>query len=280
MFINEITSTYQNIEQLFGFKTFSPGEEITTEKFDLLIEYIEKNCSEIVEEIKKTRTFLYRGSRNEFNVSMAYLGTTPNKRNPRDSELILQNMYDTYAKSLGMEALRSNSIFVVASKAVTRPYGDWRFIFPFNGFKFTWDKLHCDLLLRHNAIGSLGRGKFLDDAKQYFKESTDIEERQIFATIIKHNTIQEIDKCRLNEFYNKKIHSNSSYSSHPFIEKWYYNDFYENYTPDLDIFEKRFNLNNTDLSEAMYVRHEILIHGTYLSVHQNFEKDFREYFIK
>ena len=101
------------------------------------------HCSEILKIYSLSNKVLYRGIENQ--VSTIFRGTSRIDRKPRDSYLMLSELFELGLKHLGMTALRSNSIFAISDEEIAKNFGNQTFIiFPINGFEYTWTK-HTDL---------------------------------------------------------------------------------------------------------------------------------------
>jgi hypothetical protein len=101
---------------------------------DALVKRIAKDCSQVLPYYKKTKKILLRGTQH--GDMKAYEGRSWENRKAKDSSRHLQVAFDTYLKSQGFKALRSNSIFTTTALFQADEYGVLYFIYPKNGFAF------------------------------------------------------------------------------------------------------------------------------------------------
>jgi hypothetical protein len=100
-------------------------------------------CSDAVSAMKATSSLLYRGLLNtEID---AFYGKSRKYRRPLDLKPSIQEFFDNAMRSVGMEAVRSNSIFCSSDLDQAMGYGSTYIIFPKNGFKFSWSPIVRDL---------------------------------------------------------------------------------------------------------------------------------------
>lgn len=135
----EITATNTEIIKL---KNTQPK---TNTALDKLVKAIAKECSQALGEYRKTKLILLRGVQN--GASTAFMGRSRIDRESKDSSQRLQEIYDTALKSKGFKALRGNSIFTTTDEGFAQGYGSLYYIFPKNGFSYTWSKHEKDLVL-------------------------------------------------------------------------------------------------------------------------------------
>lgn len=115
------------------------------------ITWIKKNCSDFLTQSHGSP--LYRGvHRNQLqhlvvNKSDIFLGNSEKNRLPKNSDAAAQLAIDAHLKAAGFKALRSNSIFCTGNSRETAGYGNMYYIFPLNGFTFTWNDKITDLYI-------------------------------------------------------------------------------------------------------------------------------------
>ena len=112
-----------------------------------------RDCSDVIDVIKKTHFFLYRGL-GDANPRDVFLGRTRVDRKPKDMHKKLHTAIDDILTQAGFNATRSNSIFVTGLKSHASAYGRLYMIFPLNGFDFTWSPLYADLYSDINGSSS------------------------------------------------------------------------------------------------------------------------------
>lgn len=120
---------------------------------------IRKNCSDALSAMIETQKFLYRGY--AFPQPLAFKGRSRNDRRPLSFDVQTQKMLDSMLANNGFEAIRSNSIYVTSQHTEAEFYtgyappgqgknkdsdsGNVYYVFPINGFKFTWAMKTSDL---------------------------------------------------------------------------------------------------------------------------------------
>ncbi len=77
----------------------------------------------------------------------AFKSTSPTLRRPKDSEKNSSDIFNQMASMLGIEALRSNSIFTTSDSHLAKDYGELYCIFPFDSCKFSWSETQVDLVV-------------------------------------------------------------------------------------------------------------------------------------
>lgn len=129
---DEITDVYPGFGSKFNI----------TDNVVKMIELIKVNCSESLSYMKKDSHFLYRGM-SEHHEAMFVAGTRL-ARKPLHSNHLSSVIIDNALIAAGMTAIRSNSIYCTTDSRVADTYGTLYYIFPRNGFNFTWTT-HVDL---------------------------------------------------------------------------------------------------------------------------------------
>jgi hypothetical protein len=143
--------------RLFEFdiqKILAPGNMKSLSKNEkYLCNLIHKHCSDALTAMKSTGKFLYHGSDNhDMGHNKAIVGHTNVDRQPKDIDIFAQKVIDSKLAAAGFKALRANSIFCTGSESQAHTYGSLFYIFPINGFNFTWSPLTHDLLLDINKV--------------------------------------------------------------------------------------------------------------------------------
>jgi hypothetical protein len=111
-------------------------------------ELIRTECSEFLKMLGSSDTFLYRGIKGalEKNIPVAFWDYTKPRKKPMDTPVEIQTVVDTVLKSAGFTALRGNSLYCTSSFSFAEIYGkdNVYYIFPKNGFTFTWSEKYKD----------------------------------------------------------------------------------------------------------------------------------------
>lgn len=107
------------------------------------LDEVEQNCSQIINVLQETDMFLWRGV---VNPPKPFYKTQPRtNRAPLNTPQVIHQAVDSWMENHGFDARRSNSVFVSSSITVADNYGQSFFIFPANGFKYTWFEASHDL---------------------------------------------------------------------------------------------------------------------------------------
>jgi len=106
-----------------------------------IVEYIHKNCQEILMTYQQTNDCLYRGLSHDAGPIM--IGKSNENREPVDTPKEIQNKVDSLLQGAGFKALRRNSIFCTsdidrAEFFTKRHFTQIYVIFPLDGFEYTW----------------------------------------------------------------------------------------------------------------------------------------------
>ena len=112
---------------------------------------------------------LYRGTRRLSGIFQEY---PRDDREPVSMYPSIQHKMDNVLRKAGFSALRSNSFFVTGSRDSAFAYGKVYYVFPKNGFDFTWSARYSDLYDEDEFLSTLDyteyrqviqNGKFYDD---------------------------------------------------------------------------------------------------------------------
>ena len=88
-----------------------------------ILKYMFKNCSKYLHPMQDSGKFLYRGiQENESADRSAFIGNSRDKRIPKDSDSKASEQFNHCLKELGIEALRSNSIFTTSDIEIGRAH--------------------------------------------------------------------------------------------------------------------------------------------------------------
>jgi hypothetical protein len=171
-----------------------------------LSDLIRKHCSYALSAMKKTGKFLYHGSDNHGRDGKAVIGNTKTNRYPKDISIKSQSIIDSQLAELGFKALRSNSLFCTGSEIRAREYGKLYYVFPINGFNFTWSPVTYDL---YNTVCHQYDGEINDNN---FVKKLEFKKTDFADAILSRNEI----------YINGKfiaLHVHSSYSFVPQLIK-------------------------------------------------------------
>jgi hypothetical protein len=137
------------ISEVINHEKLKVGEQkwMLSTKEKELVQFMKKNCSDIIGTYEWEEQYLYRGMRQ--GKSNILLAKTREDRNPMDTPPEIQSKLDKVLASQGFIALRSNSIFCSSNFEYIHDYGSPFMIFPVNGFTYTWNSDAKDLYKRY-----------------------------------------------------------------------------------------------------------------------------------
>ena len=267
MKINEITD-------------MSPGdrEKVSQPELQKFIEMIKTNCGDALRSMDRTQKFLHRGVGG--NPPEIFVSRSREDRRPVDSDEGLTKIYDNFLKQLGFKSLRSNSIFCSPQYRVAREYGAVFYIFPFDGFNFTWSKNISDNVLTFNQIHyfldyNLVHSyyekhvvPYLDMISNYLKEHPS-QDGFVFDKSFRIPSSFYGTKTRIDHF-QKTIAAMKDKGLPIPDETLKYSDTSNFMTAEA--MQKNMQLSNTDFDAALERRNEIMISGKYYGL--NARSDF------
>ena len=106
-----------------------------------LVERIRRDCSQFIP-IMKRYGYLYHGFREiaEYGIENPhqFMAASRKVRRSTHTPSHIQKKIDSYLSQMGFEALRGNSLFCTSNKGIAAYYGSLFYIFPINGFKYTY----------------------------------------------------------------------------------------------------------------------------------------------
>lgn len=147
--LNTLLNSLRKKQELLKKKQKSLGLTITPYQAKYF-SIIEKECSQFVSEMKKAKRLLFRGIDAKHDV---FYGKPHVNRIPTDTNSGIQRKIDKLLLIAGFKALRSNSIFATSSVGQAEEYGEPFFIFPKNGYSFTWSSKHSDWVPDLQSLG-------------------------------------------------------------------------------------------------------------------------------
>jgi len=132
---------------LFEEDMYQPVSEYAQERF---FAQVETRCSDIIALYKQNPgKYFYRGTLNPEKNKFIMGARARMDRKPFSTTPELQNAIDMLMKGSGLQAVRSNSIFVTSRLETARGYSAHNsaihIIFPVNGSKYSWSPFIRDL---------------------------------------------------------------------------------------------------------------------------------------
>ena len=130
-----------------GFSLFSSS------KYPKYLSLIQRDCTDAIAIMKHQKAFIYRGVNGSPNAFVSR-----SRENRRSLTYAYgQSVLDKILVAAGFTAIRSNSIFCSADSSVASTYGNLYFIFPKNGFEYSWSsKFRDSISLTHKIEDKLG----------------------------------------------------------------------------------------------------------------------------
>jgi hypothetical protein len=143
----------------------NPGEKTEIhsagEGYDKYVPIIKKYCSESLQAMKQAGKPLLRGFTDEMRD--AFVGVPRNNRITFTNKQIVQFFNEQFAEA-GIIANRSNAISTTTTKGGAKGFGELYYLFPVNGFKFSWSPAIFD-------FGHEFAGMKVDEVIELFKQT-------------------------------------------------------------------------------------------------------------
>ena len=188
----------------------------------------------------------------------------------------MSKLFDGCATQLGIKALRLNSIFTSSSKQAVQIYGNTYIIIPEDSADFSCSLTSDDIVLTSNSFDDLydlpielinksrlELSKYqhlINDDDYYLPDKHRVMYRYILILkdIIK---FKQVDTRFYTLDFIEKNFPNSTIL-HDLIEY--------TITINLDKFQKKYQITNSDMPAALQSRNEVLIHGKYIAINHLF----------
>lgn len=208
---------------------------------DIWHNHILKECTDALHLFKANpNKFFYRGFYD--SAPEIFKDTPRTDRKPKDSILWVSELFDIALTKLGHKALRSNSIFVTSAFETAERYGTPYYIFPVNGYDYTWTKWR-DIVLNIN-------------------EAEDILDSDLFDTIVhdpnfNHGEVfkKGVSLEQFKESLNKLFKGGISLDDDNII--------------DLQKFVEKFQPSKDHIQKPLQSQREICIRGAYYAINCN-----------
>jgi hypothetical protein len=194
-------------------KSIKPGMkkplEITYEEDDVrllkALTFIDNHCQQFLKDAKKAGDYLYRGLRN--SPDSIFIGKPRLERISKDTKTENHIRLNKMLKACGFKARRDNSIFCTPSSYVAKEFGDVFFIFPIDGFSYTWSTIHKDWVIEFNKLLSLyfvfdidrhsetlkSYSKHISDHPEDYTEFNILKNRKDFITMLQF--VKKFNEC-------------------------------------------------------------------------------------
>lgn len=260
---------------------------------------IKKECSNYLNVFATIKRPLWRGVSDDSH--MAYEARSWDKRESKDSNPAMTKAFDQAASKLGMKALRGNSIFTSGSRDLAEEYGEAYIIVPKNSANFAWSRTTRDLVLYdwghlplkigdnnyrqlltqeqkwvdaelNKANRVLDKSKTAKDKKAVYRIIHKLEDYSELLDHIDHYLHSgDLDYVDQNEA--KKAQQN--FPDRAFLKN-VFKIIQEVPQVDLVKFQKRYQLDNTDLPKAIKSNKEVMIQGEYFAIHPNLWQELQQ----
>ena len=260
---------------------------------------IKKECSNYLNVFATIKRPLWRGVSDDSH--MAYEARSWDKRESKDSNPEMAKAFDQAASKLGMKALRGNSIYTSGSRGHAEEYGVEYIIVPKNSANFTWSRTTRDLVLDSwdklpLKTGANNYHQLLTQEQKWLnaelnkaykvldKSKTTKDEEVAYRIIHKLEDYSEVlsqiddylysrDLYDVNQNEVKKAQKN-------FPDRAFLKDIFKmvQEVPQMDLvkFQKRYQLDNTDLPKAIKSNKEVMIQGEYFAIHPDLWQDLQQ----
>lgn len=266
------------------FDEIQPGEINSLEQYEKALNYIDIHCSKIIESFAIVDKYLYRGIK--YTSNPVFLSRSIENRYPKDTSTYLQKFFDNILRYQGFTALRSNSIFCTSDFIQAVEYGPQYYIFPMDGFTYTWSENHKDwipetrdFLFNKYDINSKIRSFYFE--MKDFMSYNNIDDNYLVDKILSFQITSE-DLTNGDFDYKVKQAKNIIENCLVLIKEnfkeplpIYINRVIEdvlNFNEDINsvAYEKEFisyhRLTNTNILQALQNEYEIYIHGLYIAI--------------
>jgi len=256
----DLSSSEKKLEQLQAKITRLEKDTPTPHtKLQKLCEYISKNCTQYLKDVKESRTWMFRGVKSDLS---AFVGHSRQERRAKDSVSELQTMFDRCLSALGATALRSNSIFATSNFGTASDYGDVYIIFPIDGkYTFTYTNMD-DIVLQELADIIDNVGPWKKKVSKAIKASTKISDRE------KNLWLKRLSYCNHPRDVQDKISPLKGILTDQELEP----------VVSLTEFRKNFEPSTKNLAKAMKMESEVYINGQYIAIHSSFQPSVEDYF--
>jgi len=213
---------------------------------------LESECSEFIPQMQRAGKLLYRGTRDDVD---QYEGRSREDRITKDSSAEVSRVFDEMLTQLGVQALRSNSIYTTSSYGFASSYGyNVYIIFPKNGFHFLGTNKRDLILEKWNQLVNPNSFKELWHELDEWGRNNVTE----WHSTSLGNAIKYAEWSRVLRL----IKENFEWEDNPLKlpEKFNINE--KDYVSPESV-QEEFEPNTTDLVEAIRNGNELLINGEY-----------------
>lgn len=148
---------------------------------DRVIDFIRKNCQPFLAANKSSLLngqYLYTGTKRWD--SRVFKSPVPTNRKPRDTSILIHNLFDHYFKQHFGIPYRSNALFTTTQSSVAEQYGNVYAVFPIGNYKILTSPIIEDLTTSFGYSFSYILAKLLDDG--LMNDLSDREENMLKHT--------------------------------------------------------------------------------------------------
>jgi hypothetical protein len=226
-----------------------------TTGMDRMFALLDSECSEFIPHMQAAGKLLYRGTRNDED---QFEGRSRENREVKDSNAEISETFDRMLAQLGVQALRSNSIYTTSSYGFASAYGhNVYIIFPKNGYNFLGTNKRDLILERWNQL--------MDTEKlQELWQELDAWGQENVPNVWNNTDIARSIRYKEWESTFRNVKENFSWEGNPLKLPEKFNlagKESEWVTPES--VEKEFEPNTIDLVSAIRNGRELLINGEY-----------------
>jgi len=229
--------------------------DISRLPYQAIVERIKNDCSEFLHECGGR--MLYHGENGVNILSRAFVGTSK-ERGPHDASLMMQKAVDAQLSEDGFSALRNDSLFCTGHGMTAAEYGTVFYIFPLDGYTYTWSKEIDDLCASY-PISNTKWKVFSELDKEYYDD------------MLAHGPTDS------SETFEKRFHlpANRWKFFANSVTSGEFQFFYDVNNLSAENFVRKYEYENSvHLAEAIKSKHEICLKGSYYAV---YAREFAEY---
>jgi len=250
-----------------------------------LIKLLKTNCSKILDVYRRLITdedahqcYLLRGQSSEFDVRV---GESRTDRIPKDTSRYIQSLVDNWLTIQGFSAIRSNSAFSTPTASIARFYGNLYMVFPFDTATYTWGH-KTDWIIEYRDLMNPDipppRAFCVTNVLPEYRDLFPLRTHDINRIFSQGSTFQDGVNGYISAIENFPEDQYDSLEYRDDVLKLLYNMLDDKIASKQ--FVKRSGLkNNVEITRAITLGKEVMIHGKYIVVNNNRCKEISRYLL-